>query len=637
MAVTSTNKLFNIAYGQQSTLGNVDRVAGNVYFSVQNDGHLYLQLDTPTDTVERLAISAPWAAAAAFADNAGAATTAATAAQADKWTTAREFTIISGDGTAVNVDGTGPVALKLPSTITATLNGSATKWTNSMKIVMSDNDGTNKLDNTGFNYNANGFTLKLPATIKATLTGTADLAKKWVTDATLAAGTGPVTVTPSRTTLNAGDSVAFNTSISNGQITNAMLAGSIANSKLANSKVNIAGSDVSLGGSITATQLRANLGLTSALRYVGQVSSLTDGSTSTNPFGSSVSYTAAVGDVVIDESGREFVYTDQKTWSMLGDNSVSFKTVQDAVTDPTASGTSTTFIKTISQNANGVITATKASLPTATTSAAGIASFSSTYFNVSNGAVSLKSLGSLNAASASKWYTTRSFVVKDSTAAHSGTAVDVNGESDVILKLPATIDATVTTAETANKTAAALSINGKSFNGSTAIDVGTIGIAYGGTGNTKGYSQGWNTAVPFQVTDNDGTNKGTAVDVSGQAGKQTSVVLTLPATIKASLTGNASSATKLATGRTFKVNLASTNASSKFDGSGNITDVGVSGVLGVANGGTGRSNGTVSAADKWVTAIDLQIGATSKTVDGSADVTFTAAEIGSTVVWQTWD
>lgn len=113
--------------------------------------------------------------------------------------------------------------------------------------------------------------------------------------------------------------------------------------------------------------------------------------------------------------------------------------------------------------------------------------------------------------------------------------------------------------------------------------------------------------------------------------------MTLPATIKASLTGNASSATKLATGRTFKVNLASTNASSKFDGSGNIADIGVGGVLGIANGGTGRSNGTVSAADKWVTAIDLQVGATSKTLDGSADVTFTAAEIGSTVVWQTWD
>ena len=39
------------------------------------------------------------------------------------------------------------------------------------------------------------------------------------------------------------------------------------------------------------------------------------------------------------------------------------KNTQSAVSDPSASGTSTTFIKTISQNAQGVITATKASIP----------------------------------------------------------------------------------------------------------------------------------------------------------------------------------------------------------------------------------------------------------------------------------
>lgn len=49
-------------------------------------------------------------------------------------------------------------------------------------------------------------------------------------------------------------------------------------------------------------------------------------------------------------------------------------------------------------------------------------------------------------------------------------------------------------------------------------------------------------------------------------------------------------AVKLATGRTLKVNLASTNASTAFNGSANITDIGVSGVLPVANGGTGQSS-----------------------------------------------
>ena len=54
-----------------------------------------------------------------------------------------------------------------------------------------------------------------------------------------------------------------------------------------------------------------------------------------------------------------------------------FKAKQTAVTDPTASGTATAFIATASQDANGDITVTKASLPTASTSTAGIVQLSS--------------------------------------------------------------------------------------------------------------------------------------------------------------------------------------------------------------------------------------------------------------------
>ena len=53
--------------------------------------------------------------------------------------------------------------------------------------------------------------------------------------------------------------------------------------------------------------------------------------------------------------------------------------------------------------------------------------------------------------------------------------------------------------------------------------------------------------------------------------------------------GNATSANKLATARTIQTNLASTNSAS-FNGTGNITP-GVSGILGIANGGTGNSLG----------------------------------------------
>lgn len=54
-------------------------------------------------------------------------------------------------------------------------------------------------------------------------------------------------------------------------------------------------------------------------------------------------------------------------------------------------------------------------------------------------------------------------------------------------------------------------------------------------------------------------------------------------------TGNAATATKFKTGRTLKVNLNSTSASTAFNGTANITDIGVAGTLPVANGGTGAA------------------------------------------------
>ncbi len=65
---------------------------------------------------------------------------------------------------------------------------------------------------------------------------------------------------------------------------------------------------------------------------------------------------------------------DSNTYSTTSHNhSGTYKPVQTAVSDPTASATtSTTFIDTISQNTNGVIAATKKTLPTASSTVAGI-------------------------------------------------------------------------------------------------------------------------------------------------------------------------------------------------------------------------------------------------------------------------
>lgn len=60
-------------------------------------------------------------------------------------------------------------------------------------------------------------------------------------------------------------------------------------------------------------------------------------------------------------------------------NGSGYKPIQTAVSSPTASSTtSTTFIDTISQNANGVITATKKTLPTASSTVAGITKIGAT-------------------------------------------------------------------------------------------------------------------------------------------------------------------------------------------------------------------------------------------------------------------
>lgn len=126
-------------------------------------------------------------------------------------------------------------------------------------------------------------------------------------------------------------------------------------------------------GDITADTLRTSLGLSNAMHFLGvtttNISTGTANTTATVTIGSS-NVTAAAGDVVLYGS-QEYVWGNEK-WNLLGDES-SYKVKQTAKSDPTASTTtSTTFIDTISQDANGVITATKKTLPTASSSIAGI-------------------------------------------------------------------------------------------------------------------------------------------------------------------------------------------------------------------------------------------------------------------------
>lgn len=662
--MASMDKLFRVQMGLHDTL-NTNAPAststiGTLSFTTDTK-LIYLDMPANNETgVVRVPMNSAVAALAERATLADNATEANHALTADAWTSAINVYTTDGshNSTSVTMDGSAAVGIKLPSTINASVT-SAGKWTSDGKVFLASSDGTTgKTAAQTLNYSADGITLKLPATIKATFQGNltgnvtgnvSGTAGSWASPATLGAGTGPVVVTPSRTSLNAGQEVVWNTSIANGQITNAMLAGSIANGKLANSKVTIAGNDVSLGGSLAADTLRTSLGLASALRFVGTIDAMTD-ITVANP-GLGTGYTPAVGDVVLTNNGQEYVYANSK-WNLLSDNAQSFKVVQTAVSDPTASGTSTSFIKTISQNANGVITATKASLPTASTSTKGIASFSNTYFAVDSGVVSLSSLGNLNAATATAWKSAVTMYVEDS-AGNKGASIALNGNMTggvAVLKLPTTFSATVTNAELANATVGALSINGKTFDGSEDVTVGTLGVGYGGTGKASWTAH----ALVCAATANSlgqvalGTagqvlqSNGTTADPSWVTATNANTASTIvkrdasgnftAGTITAALSGNATSATAWKDSMTVTISDYSSAHSQATTGFNYAS-----------SGKTLKLPATITAtlvgtATSWASNASIKIGAAnSKTFNAGSEIVFTASEIGSTVVWETWD
>lgn len=130
-------------------------------------------------------------------------------------------------------------------------------------------------------------------------------------------------------------------------------------------------------------------------------------------------------------------------------------------------------------------------------------------------------------------------------------------------------------ASTATKLATARKINGTDFNGTSAI-----------------ITKQWGTSRGISIIDASSTNIGTAVQVDGSA----DTALKLPSTIKATLTGNASTASKLAIAR--KIN------GTTFDGSGDIT---------TTTWGTTRSLAISDSTGEHT--------GTSQNVNGSANIT----------------
>ncbi len=127
-------------------------------------------------------------------------------------------------------------------------------------------------------------------------------------------------------------------------------------------------------------------------------------------------------------------------------------------------------------------------------------------------------------------------------------------------------------AATARNTLDALGKNENAVSATTAAEC---------SGNSSTASKLQN-AKTFKISD--GENFGTEISFDGSQ----NATLNLPNKIKAELDGNAKTSTKLLNPRTLQTNLES-NSSVNFDGTENIS-VGVTGILPISNGGTGKNN-----------------------------------------------
>lgn len=126
----------------------------------------------------------------------------------------------------------------------------------------------------------------------------------------------------------------------------------------------------SYDGSSAQTITAADLGLDSALKFHGtSKTAITDGSqTQTVTLSDNTQHTAENG-CVLFYGNKEFVWNGS-SWEELG-NEGDYKVKQTAVSSPSASGSTSAFIDTISQDINGVITVTKKNLAAATTTVIG--------------------------------------------------------------------------------------------------------------------------------------------------------------------------------------------------------------------------------------------------------------------------
>lgn len=224
-----------------------------------------------------------------------------------------------------------------------------------------------------------------------------------------------------------------------------------------------------------------------------------------------------------------------------------------------------------------------------------------------------------NADTASKFENARKISISDSIGENIGSDTSFDGSANITLKLPAKITAdlignadSATNADsagectgnsaTASKLETARQINisdgensgeGIDFDGAEDVTIPLPRIIKAKLIGNADTASKFENARKISVEDSIGENIGSDTSFDGSA----NITLKLPAKITADLIGNADSATnanfaaqadKLSTAWNFQVNLASTTAGN-FDGTSDVS-IGVSSVLPVENGGTGKNN-----------------------------------------------
>lgn len=191
---------------------------------------------------------------------------------------------------------------------------------------------------------------------------------------------------------------------------------------------------------------------------------------------------------------------------------------------------------------------------------------------------------------------------------------------------------TVGNAETAEKLKTSIKINGVDFDGSKDITITSaasggnsdtatklktareISLSGGATGTATAFDGSSDIAIPVTGLNMGNANAGILAVARGGTGQSSVQALrksmglgdttgALPAANggTGNTTGNAATATKLATARTIRTNLAST-ATASFNGTANVTP-GVTGTLPVGNGGTGNTTGNASACNGLTLAV----------------------------------